>query len=639
MNSFISELPTSPEKLNKKNIKKIHKYIPVPTDYKILWADIEKYGGYPSGVVVTDKGIIVKASKIEVKKYNQYRYEDSNEKRTMPRVKTLYRIIPWEYYNPSDYNFLKETDQDGNVKYVFYADDMPLCHFKDKSFYTLLQKQKNNYLKQEEISDSIIQNSSISAMNSENVGEIFFNATYGKETVKTGHGIYAEEAGAILDKINGDQVAVVGRDNAKNGPDKIVNSSPIQCKYCKTPSASINACFSKDSLTGNTSYRYLDLNGKPMKVEVPSDQYNQAIEIMKNKIKKGQVPGINDINQAYDIVRKGKITYNQALNLAKAGTIESITYDAYTGAINCLSVFGISSLFTFAQVYWSTKDIKKASKTALITGLQVYGITWFGGVVASQISRTSLIDSVVPITDQLLESLNPQITNNIINSFRYLAGKKAICGSTAQKSFLKFLDSTIVTQCIMIIAFGMPDTFKMLNNKISTAQYAKNMISLVGSFTTSIIASASVGAEIGKRLGDNSNKELLSKAGMVCGMVAGTVMGTAIKAIGNTLREDDAVITTRLFNAILSNMFIDYMLNNDEQDCVIAKLNLKDKELVELQQNLIHSNHQELDIKTFLIPIFNEIVKERENLTEDNELGMNREINDIIMNGGLSYEM
>ena len=40
-----------------------------------------------------------------------------------------------------------------------------------------------------------------------------------------------------------------------------------------------------------------------------------------------------------NIVREGKLTYNQALNLAKVGTIESITFDAYTGAVNCLSVF------------------------------------------------------------------------------------------------------------------------------------------------------------------------------------------------------------------------------------------------------------------------------------------------------------
>ena len=39
-----------------------------------------------------------------------------------------------------------------------------------------------------------------------------------------------------------------------------------------------------------------------------------------------------------NIVREGKLTYNQALNLAKAGTIESITFDAYTGAVNRLSV-------------------------------------------------------------------------------------------------------------------------------------------------------------------------------------------------------------------------------------------------------------------------------------------------------------
>ena len=40
-----------------------------------------------------------------------------------------------------------------------------------------------------------------------------------------------------------------------------------------------------------------------------------------------------------NIVREGKLAYNQALNLAKAGTIESITFDAYTGAVKCLSVF------------------------------------------------------------------------------------------------------------------------------------------------------------------------------------------------------------------------------------------------------------------------------------------------------------
>ena len=130
-----------------------------------------------------------------------------------------------------------------------------------------------------------------------------------------------------------------------------------------------------------------------MKIEVPADQYSQAIEYMKTRISNGQVPGASDPNMAYDIIRKGKLTYNQALNLAKAGTIESITFDVATGAVTCLSAFGISSVAAFAQVFWVTKDYKKAAKSALYTGIQVYGLAFAGGIIASQISRTSFAAS------------------------------------------------------------------------------------------------------------------------------------------------------------------------------------------------------------------------------------------------------
>ena len=133
---------------------------------------------------------------------------------------------------------------------------------------------------------------------------------------------------------SGEQSTVVGRDNAKNGPDKIVNSAPIQCKYYKTAYSSVSACFKKNPDTGVKEFRYFDLSGEAMGIEVPADQYSQAIEYMKTRIRDGQVPGVTDPNAAYGIVRKGKLTYNQALNLAKAGTVESITFDAATGAVN-----------------------------------------------------------------------------------------------------------------------------------------------------------------------------------------------------------------------------------------------------------------------------------------------------------------
>lgn len=260
-----------------------------------------------------------------------------------------------------------------------------------------------------------------------------FNAAYGADQTKTGHGIYAEEAGAILDKLAGEQSTVVGRDNAKNGPDKIVDSSPIQCKYCKQAYNSVDACFKKNPQTGTKSFRYYDLNGNAMKVEVPADQYAQAIEYMKTRISDGQVPGVTDPNAAYDIIRKGKLTYNQALNLAKAGTIESITFDAYTGAVNCLSVFGISAVVSFAQTYWVTKDYKKAAKSAIFTGVQVYGMAFAGGIIASQLSRTGLASALNPLATEISKSISPQMAQEIINAFNMLTSEE-------QDAVIKALD-------------------------------------------------------------------------------------------------------------------------------------------------------------------------------------------------------
>lgn len=65
--NLIKTLPSSPIVLNKKNIDKIHATIPVPSEYKVLWADISSFGGYPAGVVISDNALIVKAAKYEVK--------------------------------------------------------------------------------------------------------------------------------------------------------------------------------------------------------------------------------------------------------------------------------------------------------------------------------------------------------------------------------------------------------------------------------------------------------------------------------------------------------------------------------------------------------------------------------------------
>ncbi|MFX3868593.1 hypothetical protein ACJBSZ_11530, partial [Streptococcus suis] len=60
-----------------------------------------------------------------------------------------------------------------------------------------------------------------------------------------------------------------GRDNVKNGAERIVGNQKIQTKYYAKASGTINAAFYK---ANGGEYRY-----KWMQLEVPKDQYNESI--------------------------------------------------------------------------------------------------------------------------------------------------------------------------------------------------------------------------------------------------------------------------------------------------------------------------------------------------------------------------
>ena len=140
LRELIAALPTSPTVLDKSNIGKIHRYIPVPTDYKILWADIGSFGGYPAGVVITDRAMIVKASREEAKNNKTQIKEENKKKNSKEKVKapkTIYQIIPWEYYSPEDYDIAALKDDKGHVRYVLKAGKTELAQFSSKGLYIM----------------------------------------------------------------------------------------------------------------------------------------------------------------------------------------------------------------------------------------------------------------------------------------------------------------------------------------------------------------------------------------------------------------------------------------------------------------------------------------------------------------------
>ena len=392
--------------LSNTHVKKIHKSFPVPSDFKIIWAVAENFGHHPSGIAVTDKGVVIKADKTAVEAANA-----SKDKKK--RQKYIYQIIPWDLFDPEDFS----TTISGGKVNVKYGD---ICYsgFNSKAIHSFFKKFEAERKRRDSIAEKA---AALAAVEIHTIGldDIVFAAGRGADQSSSGHGEYAEKAGTIIDNLMGQRAQHIGGDNAKDGPDKNViidgNRRPVQCKYHSTPYSSVGDCFHVNKETGKKEFRYFTLDKKPMMVEVPKDQYDKAVELMKQRINNGEVPGVTDPNKAYEIIRKGNLTHKQALNLAKAGTFESLAYDAATGAVNCSFVFGVTVLVTFGFALASSKDFKKSIKAAASAGLKTFGISLASQILSTQIARTGLSKALMPASDFIVARLGYKAVHKIIN--------------------------------------------------------------------------------------------------------------------------------------------------------------------------------------------------------------------------------
>lgn len=637
---FLGESPT--DITNKKNLKKIYEYMPVPREYEILWADMIAFGGYPAGVVITNKGIVYKAPKTYIRKVNkerkkQHKNEEISEKKKFERIKIIYQILLWEDYDPESYS-VEAIRENGELIYRLKAGKEIITEFSSPKLKEFFENNALEYRRVRETLDIISDETVFAGLDSVFMGDTQFNAAYGADQTKTGHGIYAEYAGSILDKLSGEKSTTVGGDNVKNGPDKLVEKNgffqAIQCKYCKTPGSSVGAAFEKNKTTGKMEYRYYTLSNEPMALEVPKDQYEKALESFRRRITNGEVPGVTNPADAEKYVRKGKLTYAQARNLAKAGTFESLTYDAVTGAVECASLCGVSALVTFGITFWQTKDAKKAAKASIEAGIQVFGVPFVGKLLASQLARTGLTKAMIPVTDTIAEFLGPKTVQKILNATRAIAGKKAIYGAAASKSFSKMLRTNFVVHAAMFVVLEVGDTYYVFRKKMSKSQYVKNMLSLlssilVGGATT--VAAGSLTGLVGDKVGKNVNEKVGGAIGATAGVLGGVLGSVAVKSVGNLLHEDDALITSRLFNACISNLCIEYFLSEEEMDELIKILDNKTKEISKLQRQIMSADKQYKIIEDYMRPLFEQAINKREKITKKDERVLLESIDDLIV--------
>lgn len=190
------------------------------------------------------------------------------------------------------------------------------------------------------------------------------------------------------------------------------------------------------------------------------------------------------------------------------------------------------------------------------------------------------------------------------------------------KQLAKILRSNVVTSAITFVVFSVPDTYNIFRRRISTAQYTKNMLSLIGSMAAAgggTLGASLLATKICAATGTAIAPGVGTAIGIVGGLVGGIIGGVAVKAAGDAIKEDDTVVLSRLFNAVLINLVYEYMLSESEIDVVVEKLDkVKQKDFRNLYKDTLASKEQEKVMDDFLRHYFEEVIRNRPKIAEPN---------------------
>ena len=608
---LLSELGSSPLILSESRVNKIKSVFPIPKEQTVIWADAE-FDLRPSGIALTQKGVYIR-SNTNVIPTKEQKETNSNEPELF--------FYEWGSFNPAwfsdeedEANFATKVEHPHQLVFIEACNSIlgnqdADTHEQEYDAFTI--DQDDNNVRSSIVSSSI----GLSAI------EAVLVDSNSSINTKAGHGVLAEHANNQRDILKGLDAKVVGGSNVKNGADRIANGKMIQTKYYKTARGTLDSSF--DATTGN--YRYLD-KGAPMQLEVPSDQYDSIVEMMKKKILNGDVEGVTNPKDAYKIVKKGSITYQQSKNIAKAGNIDSLKFDAQTGAIICLSSFGVSFVITTFLRWKKDGQVDTSVKAGIKEAVQTSSLSLFQHIAIQQTSRTYVNKMLINPTRSFAAKIGSKNSAKLVNSIRVATGKNAISGQAAQNHLAKVIRTGTITTVVTMAVLTIPDTYKLASRKISSAQYSRNTLS-----SSSGLVGAIAGGKVGLMAGSVVPGGGQAIGGTLGGLVGGAIGGTAASSAANTLAnvfyEDDMKVFNRMFNMYVMTMIVDYLLDELETDSLMDRIAELESELKLLSENTMKSDLQENTIREFLNPVFEKIVSERGEFILPND----EEISELVL--------
>ena len=348
------------------------------------------------------------------------------------------------------------------------------------------------------------------------------NTQWSKWHYDKGHGFAAEDANALNDVLHGKKVNKVGYDNSFRGPDRIVDGQPVQVKYCNSAYRSVNKAFTtSNGVLGDYQYPGQIL-------EVPKDQYEEAIRIMEQKIREGRVPGISDPAQAKNIVKAGSVTYQQSVDIPKAGTLESLKFDIKNNVISGACVGGISFAVTLTMAKRNGASNKEAIMVAGKGAVKSTGKTILTGVASQQFLRTATgkaTSEAIRMTckNGLNAAAKTELGKKAIEKTASTFAGKAVTGKLASSVLSRSMSTNVITAAA---CFGVSEVGEVVNlcrGKISGKQFVKNTIAN-GAGTGGGMGGTWAGAAVGSMICPGVG----TVVGGIIGGIAGGIGGSSL---------------------------------------------------------------------------------------------------------------
>ena len=387
-----------------------------------------------------------------------------------------------------------------------------------------------------------------------------------KYHTKGGAGFAAEDANNLADRLRGKDAQVVGQSNALHGADRVVDGVHVQSKYYGSAAATMRSAF--DPQGGGYQYA-----GQVL--EVPKEQYGQCVELMRERIGEGQVPGHTNPADAEKLVKKGTVTYKQARNIARAGNIDSVQFDVETGAAVSSGAFGLS----FAISYWAGRrqglNDEEAIGSALRDALSAGAATLVTHVVGAQLLRTEAAAwGTVAVRQGVRAAARTSLGKNAVEGIAAASLGKSVHGAAAVNHVSKLLRSNVVTAGVAAAVTCAPDFYRaMFDESISWQQFAKNSAVNVASVAGGVggwMGGAAAGAAIGSAVPLVGTAVGGFVGGVLGALGGGFAAGELTKSIADEMVEDDAEALLEVLGMELQRLSLEYMLTEREVEKIMA---------------------------------------------------------------------